>query len=310
LNGLVSLPFSARRAKSGTGYLHTMLIVGLTGGIGSGKSTVARLLADRGALIVDVDAIGRAVIAPGGRAEAGVLAEFGSAIAAADGTIDRPSLARLVFEHPEALARLNAISHPAINAELTDRIGSLPDGSVVVYDMAVLVESNLGRQHPSHRYAHVVVVEAPLKLRIERAVARGMREADAHAWLEVLVPGRGFVEADPTPAGAYDEAHGGIERGGLQAVFAWLNGRWTELRALVGARAGWALLARLGEVARALLRGRPGLVTLAAALLAAGWLVRRIWPVVRKWRAKRRARLPLRALARCTPSRRPEWRRR
>jgi dephospho-CoA kinase len=181
LNGLVSLPFSARRAKSGTGYLHTMLIVGLTGGIGSGKSTVARLLADRGALIVDVDAIGRAVIAPGGRAEAGVLAEFGSAIAAADGTIDRPSLARLVFEHPEALARLNAISHPAINAELTDRIGSLPDGSVVVYDMAVLVESNLGRQHPSHRYAHVVVVEAPLKLRIERAVARGMREADAHA---------------------------------------------------------------------------------------------------------------------------------
>jgi dephospho-CoA kinase len=109
------------------------------------------------------------------------LAEFGSAIAAADGTIDRPSLARLVFEQPQALARLNAISHPAINAELTDRIGSLPDGSVVVYDMAILVESNLGRQHPSHRYAHVVVVEAPLKLRIERAVARGMREADAHA---------------------------------------------------------------------------------------------------------------------------------
>lgn len=158
-----------------------MLIVGLTGGIGSGKSTVARLLAERGALIVDVDAVGRAVIAPGGRAEAGVLAEFGPAIAAADGTIDRPSLARLVFEHPRALARLNAISHPAINAELTDRIGSLPDGSVVVYDMAVLVESNLGREHPSHRYTHVVVVEAPLSMRIERAVARGMGEADAHA---------------------------------------------------------------------------------------------------------------------------------
>jgi len=158
-----------------------MLIVGLTGGIGSGKSTVARLLADRGAVIVDVDAVGRAVIAPGGRAEAGVLAEFGSGIAAADGTIDRPSLARVVFEHPQALARLNAISHPAINAELTDRMGSLPRDSVVVYDMAILVESNLGREDPSHRYTHVVVVEAPLTLRIERAVARGMAEADAHA---------------------------------------------------------------------------------------------------------------------------------
>jgi dephospho-CoA kinase len=158
-----------------------MLIVGLTGGIGSGKSTVARLLADRGAVIVDVDAVGRAVIAQGGRAEAGVLAEFGSAIVAADGSIDRPSLGHVVFEHPEQLARLNAISHPAINAELTDRIGSLADDSIVVYDMAILVESNLGREHPTHRYTRGVVVEAPLKLRIERAVGRGMDEADARS---------------------------------------------------------------------------------------------------------------------------------
>jgi dephospho-CoA kinase len=158
-----------------------MLIVGLTGGIGSGKSTAARLLADRGAVIVDVDAVGRAVIAPGGRAEAGVLSEFGAEIAAPDGTIDRPSLARVVFEHPDALARLSAISHPAINAELTDQIASLPDGAIVVYDMAILVESNLGRGDASHRYSHVIVVEAPLALRIERAVARGMTEADAHA---------------------------------------------------------------------------------------------------------------------------------
>jgi dephospho-CoA kinase len=158
-----------------------MLIIGLTGGIGSGKSTVARLLADRGAVIVDVDAVGRAVIAQGGRAEAGVLAEFGSAIVEADGSIDRPSLGRVVFEHPEQLARLNAISHPAINAELTDRIGRLAADSIVVYDMAILVESNLGREHSTHRYARVVVVEAPLKLRIERAVGRGMDQADARS---------------------------------------------------------------------------------------------------------------------------------
>jgi len=163
------------------GYGRTMLIVGLTGGIGSGKSTVARLLADRGAVVVDVDALGRAVIAPGGRAEAGVVAEFGSAVVAADGSIDRPSLARMVFAHPAGLARLNAISHPAINAELTDRIASLGDHSIVVYDMAILVESNLGRGDPTHRYTHVVVVEAPLELRIERAVGRGMDEADARA---------------------------------------------------------------------------------------------------------------------------------
>jgi dephospho-CoA kinase len=158
-----------------------VLIVGLTGGIGSGKSTVARLLAARGAQVVDVDAVGRAVIAPGGRAEAAVLAEFGEGIAAADGTIDRRALAGVVFQHPDGLARLEAISHPAINAELTDAVRSLPVDAIVVYDMAILVESNLGRADPVHRYSRVVVVEAPLELRIERAVARGMSEADARA---------------------------------------------------------------------------------------------------------------------------------
>src|SRR5215207_4696729 len=139
-----------------------MLIVGLTGGIGSGKSTVARLLAERGAEIIDVDAVGRAVIAPGGRAEAAVVAEFGDGIVADDRSIDRRALARVVFEHPEGLARLEGISHPAINAELTDLVGALPLDALVVYDMAILVESNLGRADPAHRYSRVVVVEAPL----------------------------------------------------------------------------------------------------------------------------------------------------
>lgn len=158
-----------------------MLIVGLTGGIGSGKSTVAHLLAGHGAEIIDVDAVGRAVIAPGGRAEAAVIAEFGDEIVGEDGSIHRPALARVVFGHPEGLARLEAISHPAINAELTDMVATHADDAIVVYDMAVLVESQLGRVDPAHRYAHVVVVEAPLELRISRAVERGMTEADARA---------------------------------------------------------------------------------------------------------------------------------
>jgi transglutaminase-like putative cysteine protease len=117
-----------------------------------------------------------------------------------------------------------------------------------------------------------------------------VREADAHAWVEVFVPGRGFVEADPTPAGEYETAHGGIERGHVQALLSWMSGRWAELRALIGARAGWAVVARLGEVARALVRGRPGLVTLGLALLGAFWLYRRIWPPLRRLRERRKAR--------------------
>jgi len=158
-----------------------MLIVGLTGGIGSGKSTVARLLRDRGAVVIDMDAVGRDVIAPGGRAVAGVLDAFGSEVADESGNVDRPSLARVVFGRPEALARLTAISHPAINAELADRLDALPAGAIVVLDMAILVESNLGRGDPAHSYSRVIVVEAPLELRVSRAVERGMAEADVRA---------------------------------------------------------------------------------------------------------------------------------
>ncbi len=158
-----------------------MLIVGLTGGIGSGKSTVAGLLAGHGAEVIDVDALGRLVIAPGGRAEAAVLAEFGPGVADADGHVDRAALAGAVFGDPTALARLTAISHPAINAELVERIDALPAGSIVVLDMAILVESTLGRIDPAHSYSRVVVVEAPEALRVDRAVARGMRADDVRA---------------------------------------------------------------------------------------------------------------------------------
>ncbi|MFN6119401.1 MAG: dephospho-CoA kinase [Actinomycetes bacterium] len=158
-----------------------MLIVGMTGGIGSGKSTVAALLAGRGAVIVDVDALGRVVIAPGGRAQAAVIAEFGDAIVDDGGHIDRAALARQVFGRPDELARLSAISHPAINAELADVLDAQASDAIVVLDMAILVESTLGRGDPAHSYSKVVVVEAPEELRVARAVARGMAEADVRA---------------------------------------------------------------------------------------------------------------------------------
>jgi dephospho-CoA kinase len=156
-----------------------VLVIGLTGGIGSGKSTVAALMGERGAAVIDVDGLGRDVIAPGGRAEEPVITEFGDAIRAADGHINRTALAGVVFGNPDALARLTAISHPAINAELAERLAMLATSGarLVVLDMAILVESVLGQG----MYTRVVVVEAAVALRVMRAVARGMRREDVEA---------------------------------------------------------------------------------------------------------------------------------
>jgi dephospho-CoA kinase len=155
-----------------------VLIVGLTGGIGAGKSTVARLLAQRGALIIDVDELGRRVLAPGGRAEARVAEEFGSAVLNDDLSIDRAALAKAVFSDGEALARLTSISHPAINDELVEELRRLPPKSIVVLDMAVLTESILGQVEEPYRYRYVVTVEADPSRREDRAVARGSDRDD------------------------------------------------------------------------------------------------------------------------------------
>jgi dephospho-CoA kinase len=142
-----------------------MLVVGLTGGIGAGKSTVARMLSAKGAAVVDVDGLGHVVLQPGGKAHDAVLATFG--------TVDRRELGAIVFADTAALARLTAISHPAINAELVEVLAGI-DAEVVVLDMAILAESDLGRAV----YEVVVTVEAPTELRVARAVARGMTEID------------------------------------------------------------------------------------------------------------------------------------
>ena len=152
-------------------------VIGLTGGIGSGKSTVAAMLAGLGAYVVDCDALGRQVIEPHGRAYRRVIERFGPGIVRDDGHIDRPALAAIVFADEAELAALNAISHPAIDAEIAERIAAAPADSVVVLDMAVLVETDLG----AGQYDIVVVVEAPLEVRLARLAQRGMTADDARA---------------------------------------------------------------------------------------------------------------------------------
>jgi len=155
-----------------------VLVVGLTGGIGAGKSTVAQLLAARGARVVDVDALGRKVLEPGGRAEAAVVAAFGPRVVGPDGAIDRASLASIVFSDAASLSRLTALSHPAINEEIVEQLRSMPDGSIVVLDLAVLAESDLGKVEDPYGYTFVVTVEASPAVREERAVQRGSSRDD------------------------------------------------------------------------------------------------------------------------------------
>ena len=160
-----------------------MLIVGLTGGIGAGKSTAADALARRGAIVIDVDGLGRQVIGHGGTAVDAVVARFGPTVRSAAGDIDRQALASIVFHDTQALADLEAISHPAINALIDAHIDTLPDDSIVVLEMAVLVESKLGWDN-RHRYEVVVVVEAPPEMRLERLIGRGMSANDATARMQ------------------------------------------------------------------------------------------------------------------------------
>ena len=159
-----------------------MKVVGLCGGIGAGKSTVARLLAERGAVVIDVDAPGRSVLAHDEVRHA-VVAEFGDGVLDADGGIDRAALAREVFSCEGRLTDLEAISHPAIDREIARHLEALasdpPD--LVVLDMAVLVESDLGKLSDGRGYTEVVVVEAHADVRLERLVARGMAADDARA---------------------------------------------------------------------------------------------------------------------------------
>jgi dephospho-CoA kinase len=155
-----------------------LLLVGLTGGIGAGKSTVAELLGARGAVIIDADQVARAVVEPGQPALKKLVERFGEGILDADGRLERSELAKLVFGDDEARLDLEAITHPAINDEFSRRVVEAPTDAVVVLDVPLLAESEQARKRP---YQTVIVVEAPRDVRLERLEARGVDRADAEA---------------------------------------------------------------------------------------------------------------------------------
>lgn len=150
-----------------------MIVVGLTGGIGAGKSTVSSLLAERGAVIVDADQIARDLQAPGTPVVQAMAERFGKQIIDDDGALMRPEVARIVFSDPDALKELNGIVHPAMQAEIRRQIDEHADSDrVVVLDFPLLAEN------PREGLAATIVVDVPPETAVERAVGRGMAADD------------------------------------------------------------------------------------------------------------------------------------
>jgi len=154
-----------------------VILVGLTGGIGSGKSTISSLLEGKGAIIIDADAIVREVQLPGSAVLTELVAKFGAGVLAADGSLDRQAVANIVFTDPEALKALNAIVHPAVGKEMNRRmIEQRTTDHVVILDIPLLTEN------PREGLQGKIVVDVPVEVQVERLVQyRGFDEADARA---------------------------------------------------------------------------------------------------------------------------------
>ncbi len=153
-----------------------MLRIGLTGGIGAGKSTVAKSLVGHGAVLVDSDVIAREVVAPGTPGLAALVAAFGTGIVAPDGALDRPALAAKAFADDAARATLNGIVHPLVGRRTAELIAAAPPNGIVVQDIPLLVENGL-----APLFQLVLVVWADPEDRVQRLVRRGLTEADARA---------------------------------------------------------------------------------------------------------------------------------
>jgi dephospho-CoA kinase len=153
-----------------------VLSVGLTGGIGAGKSAVAGMLAEHGAAVIDADQLAREVVEPGTPGLARIVAEFGPGMLTDGGGLDRAALGAVVFDDPDRLAALNAIVHPLVGARTAELVADLPDDAVVVHDVPLLTENHL-----APGYHLVVVVTAPAETRLRRLVDRGLPAEDARA---------------------------------------------------------------------------------------------------------------------------------
>jgi dephospho-CoA kinase len=204
-----------------------MLLVALTGGIASGKSTVARRLADHGAVIVDADQVARQVVEPGEPALARIAEEFGPGVIAADGSLDRAALGAVIFRDPEGRLKLNAITHPAVaqrSHDLFAAAGAADPAAIVVYAVPLLVEA--GR---TDEFDFIVVVHAATETRIARMIEqRGMtREEALHRINSQATDTDRFAIAD-----VVIDADGTLEETLIQS-----DALWENLRARVGGAA-------------------------------------------------------------------------
>lgn len=200
-----------------------MLKVGLTGGIGAGKSEVSRLLVEHGAVLIDADRIAREVVESGTPGLEAVVAEFGPEVLTEDGRLDRPRLGSIVFSDPERLAALNAIVHPLVAARAAELQDAAPDDAIVVYDVPLLVENDLAGQ-----YEVVVVVDAADEIRVDRLTRlRGMSEADAKARIAAQATREDRLRVADIVI---------VNEGTLEELQARVDEVWDELRARAAGR--------------------------------------------------------------------------
>ncbi|MGJ6981082.1 dephospho-CoA kinase [Aestuariimicrobium soli] len=154
--------------------------IGLTGGIASGKSTVAERLVELGAVVIDSDELAREAVAPGSEGLAGVVELFGRGVLAADGSLDRAALGRRVFADDHARRRLEGVVHPRVRALSRERIAAAPAGAVVVEMIPLLIETG-----QAARFDELLVVDLPRELQRDRLVRRsGLSEAEAEARID------------------------------------------------------------------------------------------------------------------------------
>ena len=192
-----------------------LVTIGLTGGVGAGKSAVAKLLAERGAVIIDADALAREVVEPGTAGLAAVAEAFGADVLAADGSLDRPKLAATVFADPDARARLNGILHPLIRRRSDELAAEAPPGSVVIADTPLLIETG-----QADRFDTIIVVEAPHELRLERLERRGLPRDQALARMQAQA-------SDEERRAAADELI--VNDGTLEDLRAGVDALWERL---------------------------------------------------------------------------------